>query len=435
MATALYGGTFDPPHLAHLALIQTALMTADIHQVFCLPSGSPYHKSQQLVSPAIYRYCMTKLLLEALPQVLVLSNEILRDKATYTYDSVQELRQTYGLDKPYWLMGTDLLFDLPSWYRAQDLLSSIRLLVATRESAVTEELEAICHCLQTEYGAELQKLEAPLLPYSSTAIREAYRQLDAVHYEKRQTLLLAYLRAHRPDRLTAVQEQLIDENKYTVPEANELIQSALPASIRDFIAQHDWYSREGLLFALDDEVRQQLHQIEKDLFRRLSPYRLCHSWNVLFTALELALRFGEDPNLTALAALCHDALKEAPLDELERWAPHCEESLKHPALWHGPAGAVWACGFLGRSEENFRASLHYHSTLRAGASRLEKIIFLADKIEPSRRYDDLTAIREASERDLDEACLLCLEAVEASRQRKSVDFHPLSQEALTSLRN
>ena len=90
----VFGGAFDPPHRAHVALVEAAIAQLQLDRVQVLPTGQAWHKPRQL-SAAADRLVMTRLAFEPLPQVAVDDREILRAGPSYTSDTLQELQHEY----------------------------------------------------------------------------------------------------------------------------------------------------------------------------------------------------------------------------------------------------------------------------------------------------------------------------------------------------
>lgn len=140
----------------------------------------------------------------------------------------------------------------------------------------------------------------------------------------------------------------------------------------------------------------------------LSPQRYEHSLGVRDTAVKLALRFGADPGKAELAGLLHDCAKNIPAEEAlvlcERLGIELDEAERlNPALIHAPLGAELAQTEFGIHDEEIKNAIRYHTVGRAGMSLLEKVIYLADMIEPGRSFEGVEALRKAVEVSLDKA--------------------------------
>ncbi len=147
--------------------------------------------------------------------------------------------------------------------------------------------------------------------------------------------------------------------------------------------------------------------LENIIKQRLSEKRFNHSIGVAETAKAYAEMLGVDPQKAYLAGLVHDVAKEMPFDEMldackqGRVMPDSEE-LKNKALLHAPAGAAMLES-LGIKDEDIKNAVRYHTVGRRGMSILEKIIYLADMLEPSRDYPEVNILREKVFRDFNEA--------------------------------
>lgn len=157
-----------------------------------------------------------------------------------------------------------------------------------------------------------------------------------------------------------------------------------------------------------------LPAIEEEVRRRLSPERFRHVLGVVATSLELAHRFGIDREKAQLAAVLHDVAKEYPRKRLLKEALDfgivlSEIELQVTELIHAPVGAEVARREFGVDDPEVLAAVRYHTTGRAGMAPLEKLLFVADYIEPGRSFPGVDEVRMAAERSLDEAALLALD--------------------------
>ena len=124
----LLGGTFDPPHAAHLALARAALDAGAVDVIWVVPAGDPWQKSTE--ATADDRLAMTRLAFAAMPQCVVQDLEIRRPGPTYTIDTVRAM-QGAGLTVRC-LIGSDTLAALPTWHAIEDLAHTTDFLVVSR---------------------------------------------------------------------------------------------------------------------------------------------------------------------------------------------------------------------------------------------------------------------------------------------------------------
>lgn len=142
----------------------------------------------------------------------------------------------------------------------------------------------------------------------------------------------------------------------------------------------------------------------------LSEKRFRHTLGVADEAERLAVRWGASPESAYLAGLIHDMAKEIPYDDalrmLESFGFKADDDLRRcPALLHGPLAACLAQREFGISDTDILSAVRYHTTGRAGMTVLEKIIYLADFIEPNRCFDGVDEVRQLAYENLDRAVL------------------------------
>lgn len=175
------------------------------------------------------------------------------------------------------------------------------------------------------------------------------------------------------------------------------------------------------------------------LHEHLKPKRITHTLGVAETAREMAARLGCDTEKAELAALMHDAAKYMPTEEafslcekagiaLDAWTK------KTPEILHAPAGAALAKIYFHETDEDIINAVMYHTTGRVGMRLLEKIIFLADMIEPNRRpFEGLEAIRDMWQADLDAALVAAMDSSIRYVIQKGDYIHPDTVLARNSL--
>ena len=154
--------------------------------------------------------------------------------------------------------------------------------------------------------------------------------------------------------------------------------------------------------------------------KNLSEKRRIHTEGVRKTAVMLAEKYGEDVDKAEVAALCHDMYRGINIDLLNDYVNQLgldKKYLDNPNLAHGKIAAVMIKKEYGIDDQDIINAVSFHTTGRAGMSELEKIIYLADAIEPGRDYPSVNQLREAVDRGLDEALIMSLErTIEYVRQ-------------------
>lgn len=166
-------------------------------------------------------------------------------------------------------------------------------------------------------------------------------------------------------------------------------------------------------------------EIEKYVRQHLSEKRWSHTVNVIHEAEKLCRMYDGDTDRCVTAAVFHDAVKELPGDELNALVEKLgldEKYMNAPNLSHGKIAAALLKHEWGIDDDEIINAVSYHTTGRAGMSKTEKIVFIADAIEPARVYDGVEAIRKATYKDLDEGCLKSLTDTVEHLRKKGVSY-------------
>lgn len=172
-----------------------------------------------------------------------------------------------------------------------------------------------------------------------------------------------------------------------------------------------------------------LEKIKRRLQRELSPRTYAHSLRTAETALELQKRFGGDAGIVETAALLHDCGKTAAKNPAPELQKRFAAFLAYPAVLHAPLGAYLAEKEYGIADPKVLSAIACHTTGKPGMTIEEKIVFLADGIEPGREYPGVAQLRELARKDLDGAILAYLERTAEYLWEKGEKLH--SDTALT----
>lgn len=161
----------------------------------------------------------------------------------------------------------------------------------------------------------------------------------------------------------------------------------------------------------------------------LTPKRFKHSLNVMNTAAELAVKYEEDVNKAEYAGLLHDCAKNIKSEELFSICHNYNLAVDnisraHPELLHGAVGAVLAKCEYGVTDESILTAIKYHTTGRENMDMLEKIVFIADFIEPGRTFPEAYEARNVAFMDIDRAVLMVLDRTIEFVLKKGVLMHP-----------
>jgi len=171
----IFGGAFDPPHQAHVALVEAAIEQLQLDLVHVLPTGQAWHKPRDL-TPSSDRLAMTRLAFAHLPRVVVDDREIARTGPSYTVDTLHELQTQWPQAQLFLLIGDDQRRSLPSWHQIDEIGRIAIICAASRDKAVRAwgedpQKPAPSDHLFDTLQARILSLDMPLMPHSATAIR------------------------------------------------------------------------------------------------------------------------------------------------------------------------------------------------------------------------------------------------------------------------
>lgn len=167
----LFGGSFDPPHLAHLALGQVAQATLALDGLHWIPAGAPWQKADHPLAPGHHRAAMLRLLIGAQPGWCVDERELRRPGPTYTLDTVNELRAEQPDADLFLIIGQDQYGRLDSWAGWQQLLQRVTLAVAARDGQAPQPAPGLA---VTPHA--WQVLDLPRLDIAARDIRQRLAQ-------------------------------------------------------------------------------------------------------------------------------------------------------------------------------------------------------------------------------------------------------------------
>lgn len=360
----VFGGSFNPPHAGHVQAAAAARQALGLERVLLIPAAIPPHKTLPAGSPgAETRLALTRLAVQALPWAEASDIELRRSGPSYTVDTLRALHGLYPDDELVLLVGTDMFLSLHEWYHAEEICRLAHIACISR--SVHTEPEALAgqqRRLEQQLHARVTVLDNPVLELSSTQVRR----------------MLAFGCAG----------------------------ALVPAPVLEEIARQGLYTRPEQLRGLS------IPALEAACTALLDPRRVQHVLGCRDTAVALARRFGCSETDAARAALLHDVTKALPTAhqlQLGRQYGMINADFTQllPQLLHAVTGAAVAQHVFGESAAVCGA-VRWHTTGRPDMTRLEKILYLADMIEPSRSYPEVEPLRRAVWSDLDRGLLQAL---------------------------
>ena len=370
MKIGVYGGTFNPPHLGHLTAARAVFELLGLDLLLLIPAGLPPHKELPAGSPtAEQRLEMTRLAGEQLglgDKVRTLEIELERGGRSFTSDTLAQLKEQYPDSELWLLMGTDMFLTLQAWHEPEKILSLAGIAAFGRTEEDTEELFSAQreYLYKTYPQARIFTLTIPgVIDVSSTELRE----------------------------------------KLAKGEGGNLLAPAV----------YGYILREGLYNTNADLKHLPISRLRPVALSYLKHKRIPHVLGTEQEAIRLAERYGADVEKARVAALLHDSTKKldmpAQLALCEKYGIRLDElEQKALKLLHSKTGAAIARDVFGVDDDIYSA-IWYHTTGHADMTKLEKIIYLADYIEPSRDFPGVDTLRKVCYEDLDKGLLLGLE--------------------------
>ncbi len=363
MKIGIYGGSFNPPHLGHLAAAGAAVAALGLDRLVFIPAGVPPHKELAPGTPGreqrleMTRIAADQLLMPA--STLVWDTELYREGKSYTADTLEEAAARWPGDELWLLMGTDMFLTLHHWREPEKLLALAGVCAFGRTERDGEAVFAPQReFLRKAYpGARLATITVPgLVDISSTRLRELLVRGEGREF--------------------------------------------LPEAVYGYILREKLYGTRADLKSLSlDELRCVSYSMV--YAKRLAHIRGCEE-----EAARLARRWGADEGRMRRAAILHDCTKYLTVREhleiCERYGVElCPLERSTDKLLHAKSGAALAKYVFGL--DDIYDAILYHTTARAGMSLEEKILYIADYMEPNRAFPEVGELRRLAYTDLDAA--------------------------------
>ena len=382
----IYGGTFNPPHIGHIRGAAHAVQALGLQKILLIPSCISPHKALPTNSPTPDQRA-EMLQIAAGEGMEVCDIELHRGGTSYTYETIETLATQYPDDELILIMGTDMFLSFLNWKEPNRILQKASIGVLYRGDK--GELEQIATQKKTleEMGAKIYLTENPVTAISSTQLRR----------------MLVF----------------------------QCAGSFLPAGIGDYIRKN------GLYDAVSNYRNLPMEQLEQAVVSLLKPNRVAHVLGCRDTAAKMAEHWGVDPVDAARAGMLHDVTK-ALSDDLQLTL--CREygivlgefSQQNPKTLHALTGSLVAERIFGENPQVVSA-IRSHTTGKANMNTLEKILYVADYMEPNRDFPGVEELRRLAYTDLDKALKLGLEMTLALLRENKQDISPESAEALAFL--
>lgn len=179
----IMGGTFDPVHIGHLILGEKAYEQFGLNQVLFMPAGNPPHKqNREGRASDEQRIEMVRRAIKGNPHFALSLEEMNADGYTYTYLTLERLKNRNPDAEYYFIIGADSLFDFDGWKEPERICRACQLLVAGRDHVEMEKLKQQMEILEKKYQGKFLPLDVPNLDISSKMLRAWIGSEESVRY-------------------------------------------------------------------------------------------------------------------------------------------------------------------------------------------------------------------------------------------------------------
>ncbi len=175
----VFGGAFDPPHNAHIALARAALEQFQLDALYVIPTGQAWHKARALSAPE-HRLAMTRLAFENMPHVIVDDRELQRTGPTFTIDTLQALQDENPRSQLYLFIGADQFASFKQWRQWQEILELAIICIADRAQSTLAQAQFDAYAA---HNHRFFTLQLPLMPVSATQVRQLMASGAAAAYD------------------------------------------------------------------------------------------------------------------------------------------------------------------------------------------------------------------------------------------------------------
>lgn len=344
----------------HLGHIWTARLVRDelgLDKLFMVAASDPPHKPDPNRLAASVRYRMLDMALNGEDRIFPSDVEIKREGKSYTVDTLAYFKGQYRGAKLFLIVGGDMLENFPQWREPENILRMASLAAVGRPDEV-RDMRAIADGIMDRFGGEVILSEYCGPDISSTEVRR--RMFEA-----------------------------------------EPVDALVPWAVERYMYENALYMPKELI-----DVKNRLSAV-------IRKKRLCHTMMTCCEAVKLAAHYGADTKKARLAAMLHDCIK-LPNKELleycdERFIDVSEEERLNPYLIHSRLGAALASEEYGVADPEVISAIRSHTLGRVGMTLMDKIIYVADKIEPTRDFEGVQEMRETAYRDINKAMLMVMQ--------------------------
>ena len=334
----IFGGSFNPVHTEHVKIALGAINELNLDKLLVLPTYVSPHKLNASIESGEDRLNMLKIAFKDYLKVEVSDFEVKSEGISYTYLTLLHFKNLYPDATFYLIMGSDMLENFPSWKNPDIIAKNAELVLLNRQGDSNLNDNAI-KAIKKLYDKDVIFLKTEGVNRSSTEIRLRIK-LDLS------------------------------------------LDGLLPNGVEEYIKANNLYKK--------DKYYSYVASI-------LPEKRKTHVLGVILTAKRFAKFLGESEEKAEMASLLHDIAKYEDVGKYDTiLPPNCTKDVAHQFIGEHIARTV-----LGVTDVDILNAIKYHTTGRANMSTLEKIVYIADLIEPSRKYQMVTYLREVVENNFE----------------------------------
>ncbi len=372
MKIGIFGGSFDPVHLEHILIVKNAVKELSLDKLFVVPCSIAPHKIGVETASKQDRLNMLKLAFSDEEKVEISTYELDNEGVSYTYSTVEHFKKQYVSDELYFIMGSDMLENFPTWKNPELIVKNANLLLVERK-IFGKSNEELINKVKSLYNAKISVLNFYGENVSSTYLRTKVKlglPLDGLASKE-------------------VENYIYEKGLYKGNELYSYVKSVLP---------------------------------EK---------RLNHVAGVVALSLIYAKKLKLDEKKVETASLLHDIAKYLnPQDFTEILPKNCPKEVAHQYI-----GEYIARTQLKVTDGEILNAIKYHTTGRPNMTTFEKVIYLADLLEPSRKFSGVQELRKAVDEDFEKGFRTCVFEITGFLINGGGDIFPLSIETDNYYRN
>ncbi len=368
MTVALFGGSFNPVHNDHVKIANALIEELSLDKLYIIPTFIAPHKLNAEVLSGEQRFQMLKLAFEGNDKVEISDYELTKGGISYSYETVEHFSNALNPTNLYFIVGSDMLDNFPTWKYPERILSKATLVAVERRNGEYND-ELSIKKINDLYGKAVKTVKVFGETVSSTKVR-VYAKL------------------------------------------NLSLDELVPEKAKKYIEKNALYEGDELY---------------KSIVSYLPEKRRVHTAGVILMATSLAKRMGEDGKKAEISALLHDIAKYEKVEDYPEFSlpDNTPSDIIHQYL-----GEHIIRTRLGVTDQEILNAVKYHTTGRADMTLLEKIVYIADLLEPSRKFLGVAKLREEIKKDFHKGFKICLEEIVEFLLRSGKEVYPLTLEAL-----